>query len=75
MKILGLKGPAISSKPYQETMYSYNFRQVFVHVGGALCGGTILDETAILSAAHCFDNNHVRFMYTFSSSAIKVHIL
>ena len=28
--------------------------QVQVHVGGFLCGGTILDETTILSAAHCF---------------------
>ena len=48
--------------------YFYYFRQVFVHVGGALCGGTILDETTILSAAHCFDDNHVCFMYNFSSS-------
>ena len=49
-------------------MYSYYLRQVFVHVGGALCGGTILDETTILSAAHCFDDNHVCFMYNISSS-------
>ena len=28
--------------------------QAKVHVGGVLCGGTIIDETTILSAAHCF---------------------
>ena len=26
--------------------------QAKVHVGGVLCGGTIIDETTILSAAH-----------------------
>ena len=46
--------------------------QVRVAVGGFLCGGTILDETTILSAAHCFYPPPYLSSYDIIEAGIKM---
>ena len=46
--------------------------QAKVHVGGVLCGGTIIDETTILSAAHCFYPSTSTSIYDYIEAGITV---
>ncbi|XP_061707980.1 trypsin epsilon-like [Cydia pomonella] len=71
-KIVGGHSVPIENFPFAVQVFNY----------GALCGGTVLSSWAILTAAHCFNNNknvkdmHVRFgaryIYDMSADSYKI---